>query len=372
MNRYDALMISDIHMSNKLPEAVMTDNDVTDRLRDQMRLWKQVKRSAVELEVDSVNVLGDVFDQSRVDAVTLAATCAAVRSLSQAAPVYIQGGNHDAVSIHGGPFTVEFFGALKLDRIHYVSGPGQVPTPDWLRFWPVPYGSVNRTRKLLAEYRKQMKRDRRACEVVLLHHSILGCTHEGWKCDSGLTPEEAREGFDYSLSGHFHTTQFFGEDRRGLYLGSPLHFRFDDAERKAGWWKISFFKDRPWETKFISSRLPRFRQVTWPEKAAKYRAGDYLRISVVATHAEYALLKPKAQAYCNELIAAGVRASLHHKPLYHHAKRLKGAKKKGAKQSILHVVDQYVEAIGVDTSGLESKRLQRMGKQAIEAGRLKE
>jgi DNA repair exonuclease SbcCD nuclease subunit len=370
VDRYDALMISDIHMSNKLPESVMMDNDVTDRLRDQMKLWRQVKRSAEELKIDSIHALGDIFDQSRVDAVTLAATCAAVRSLSEVAHVYIQGGNHDAVSIHGGPFTVEFFGALKLERIHYVNGPGKVPTPDWLRFWPVPYGSVNRTRKRLELYRQQIKRGRRACEVLLLHHSILGCTHEGWQCDVGLTPEEAREGFDYTLSGHFHTTQFFGADGRGLYLGSPLHFRFDDAERKAGWWHISFFKDREWQPKFISSRLPRFRQVTWPEKLQKFRSGDYLRINLVATHAEYALLKPKAQAYCNEMIQAGVRAQLHHTPLYHHAKRLKPSKK--GKASMLHVVDQYVDAIDVDTNGLQAKRLRDMGKQAIEAGRLKE
>ena len=45
------LLISDIHMSNRLSHARPGPSGVTDRLQDQLNLWKRVKESADEHEL---------------------------------------------------------------------------------------------------------------------------------------------------------------------------------------------------------------------------------------------------------------------------------------------------------------------------------
>lgn len=366
-----AIWISDIHLSNSLPMALPVGNNETDRLQDQMALFEQVRETAEIEQVSRIHILGDLVDRSRVDAVTLAAMCRGIKRLSEVAPVYIMGGNHDALSVQGERFTVELFKELQVPNVHYVTAPRDIPSPKWIRFWPVEYAPLEKTREILAEIRNRMKTDRRPCEVLLLHNSVLGCRHEGWKCDIGLTPEEAREGFDFTLSGHFHTTQTFGEDARGMYLGGALHFRFDDAGRKAGFWLITFRKRAglttnglSWDPVFVPSRTPRFREVLWPEKCKKASAGDYVRINVHATHAEYTALKSKVDSYCQKLIGKGIRASIHHTPIYHHTKRLKS---KGKKVSIMNVIDEYISAVDVNTEGLDAQKLREIGAKAIEA-----
>jgi DNA repair exonuclease SbcCD nuclease subunit len=371
MKKHKALFISDIHMSNHLPLAVPSDNGSTDRLNDQLKLWDQVTETAREEKVSKVIIPGDLFDKSRVDAVTLAETCRALTKLSRVVPIYIMSGNHDAMSVQGGRTTVEVFGALPTGRVHYVTEPDQIPTPTWLRFWPVPYAPLDETRDTLGRYRLLLEGNRKPCEVLLLHQSILGCSHEGWKCDIGLSQKEARDGWDYTISGHFHSPQCFGKDKRGLYLGSPLHFRFDDAKRSAGYWIISFREDGSWRKKFVPSKLPRFHEVLWPEKAKDAVAGDYLKVTVAATYAEYAKLKPAVRQYVAVCMGFGIRAREKHRPIYQHTQRLKGAEKKGA-LSIMGVVDEYVKALDVNTNGLDAKLLRQMGRKAIESTREKD
>ncbi len=369
-----SLWISDVHMSNSLPQAIPVERNETDRIQDQMALWAHVREVAEIEQVKRIHIVGDLTDKGRPDAVTLALTCRALKQLSEVAPVYIMGGNHDALSVNGERYTTEFLRELQVPRIHFVMEPKDFETEKWIRFWPVHYMPLDETREAIEAIRLRMAKDRRPCEVLLLHQSILGCSHEGWKCDMGLTPEEARQSFDFTLSGHFHTAQYFGDDKRGLYFGSPLHFRFDDAKRGAGFWIITFQKRAglitnglTWNPVFIKSKTPRFREVLWPQKCREAKKGDYLRISVNATHAEYVQLKPAAEAYRDAMIAKGVRAQVHFSPVYHHTKRLENAKGNGGKVSIGAVIDEYVKALDVDTNGLESKRLREIGRQAIEA-----
>lgn len=363
---FRGLYISDIHCSNRLPLAKPTANGLTDRLEDQMRLLKNVAIDAGKYDVDAVFILGDIFDQSRVDGVTLTETASGVRDISKVKPTYILPGNHDAVSVKGGRFTVEAFGAFDVGVIQYLTDreKGWSPGPSWLRFWPVEYAPIPDTQVKLNEIRERIARGRRKHEVALLHNSILGCGHEGWICDDGLTPEEACDGFSFTIAGHFHTPQDFG-DGNGMYCGSPLHFRFDDRDRKAGYWIIDFEEDGSVSRRFINSHMPRFHLAKWPEMPRRVAAFDYVRFEVEATHAEWTSLKPKVEAIVKEFCDKGARADYKHKPLYHHVKRIKKGELT-SKLSPADLVDGYVDELAVDTSGLDKRKLKELGRRALE------
>ncbi len=368
---FRGLFISDIHCSNRLPLAKPTTNGMTDRLEDQMKLLDEVALNAHKYECDAVFILGDLLDQSRVDAVTLTETANKVRRISKIACTYILGGNHDAVSVKGGRFTVEAFGAFDVGVIQYLTDrkEGWSPGPDWLRFWPVEYAPIPDTQAMLASIRDRIIDSPRKHEIGLLHNSILGCGHEGWVCDDGLTPEEACGSFTYTIAGHFHTPQLFGGGR-GMYCGSPLHFRFDDRDRKAGYWIIDFEKDGGLKRRFIDPHLPKFHIAKWPEMPRRVSAGDYVRFEVEATHAEWLTIKPKVQEEVRYLCDKGARADYKHKPLYHHIKRIKKGEL-SSKISPVDLVDGYVDELAVDTTGLDKKKLKELGRRALEEARNK-
>jgi len=367
-----ALLISDIHMSNRLPYAKETRTGVTDRLEDQLRLWEHVGAVVVEKRIDRVLILGDLFDSSRPDPITLKATAAALSSLSRRVPVYVLPGNHDANDpVRGGDFSIEVFASLKLKRLRCMLGQTDVPDLPWIRFWPVEFATISATRDVLKRIRRTLKKERREQEILLLHNSIIGCQHENWKCDAGLTPEEATEGFDATYAGHFHTSQRFGPDGTGLFLGGPLHFRYDDARRRAGFWLVTFRQGEKPRERFVRSRLPRFRETIWPERFEKINRNDYGRITVEATPAAWRGLMPEVYRYRDELRAKGVRAKENFRPVYHHTERLSEALKEkregGGEIGLLDIAKEYLSSEDVDVTDLDKKQLRRIAKEAIEA-----
>jgi DNA repair exonuclease SbcCD nuclease subunit len=371
---FTAIVTSDLHLSNRLQFAKPTENGRTDRLDDQLALLDSIKTEAKK--ADAVIIAGDLFDQSRVDAVTLTETTGGLRKISEAAPLFIMAGNHDAVNITGGRFTVEAYGAMRSANIRYISsnkaGTG-LHMNDWLRFWPIEFCPIPETQLKLDQARAKMKAERMGVEVALLHNSIMGCGHEGWLCDDGLTPEEATEGFDFTIAGHFHTPQDFAGGK-GMYCGAPLHFRFDDANRKAGFWRIEFESDGTIRRHFIDSGLPRFYAETWEAAQLRMKGhagrligpGDYYRVEVSATHAEWTKIKPAVFEYVERMKAAKIRCSFKHKPLYHHTERLQASKSSKKRIRPIEMIDEYVDAANVDTSGLDSALLKRIGRKALE------
>lgn len=373
---FRAILISDVHMSNSLPHARPTASGETDRLLDQVALWERVHESARERNVDAIFVLGDLFDKSVVDPVTLTATAKALA----ASPVttYILPGNHDA---NGERFLVEAFEHFGSSKIVYLgTRTAGYRIADWLRFWPIAFCDPDLLRASIGAISKQISKSRVAEEVALLHHSILGCKHEGWTCNDGIGEDEATAPFDSVFAGHFHTTQGFG-DGKGLYLGAPLRWRFDDATREAGYWYVSWEKTKKTvvrEIEFIDGGAPRFHVATLDDvEEFKHgialvgrpplASGDYVRIVVEATHAEWAKAKDGVVGVCRRMVEEqGVRASWKHKPLYHHGRRLKSKKTTSKRASFRSALDEYVAASDVDTSGLDSKRLRRIGAEILE------
>lgn len=359
-------------MSNRLPNARPGHLGITDRLSDQMGLLARVAVTAEK--TDGVFILGDLFDQSRVDAITLTATVGAISAFTK--PVRIVAGNHDAVSTKGGRFTVEAFGLMGNENVKYIKfGRNFIPEP-WLKFWPLEYCGQETARAALAKIRSRL--DPSVQNILLLHHSILGCTHIGWTCDDGLTPEEATEEFKATFSGHFHTHQKFGVGGCGMYLGAPLHLRVEDEGRLAGYWIVSFHKDGSIERDFIDGGCPRFHTISWPWKGDKELSGivknDYIRFEFQATQTEWQAGKEALLAMVERLNGAGYRASFKHKPVYHHTVRSVGtvagaAAFSSAAASPEVAADAYVDSADVDTTGLDIKYLKRIGRAALENAR---
>lgn len=363
---YKALFIGDIHMSNKLPYALPSQCDRTDRLDDQLRLWEHVHKVAKAEEVDATFVLGDLLDKSLVDAVTLTHTVEAL--VKSPVHTYILPGNHDANSLRGGRFTVEAFGAMGRDHIEVIGG-GYLEPRDWLRFWPIAFKPLSETREDLKAIRVKMDHqdlDGRT-NVLLFHNSILGAKHLGWVCDDGLAAAEVCEGFDWVLSGHFHDHQEFG-DGVGMYLSAPMHHHFGDVGRDAGFWVIEFHKDGSRDDKFIPSRMPRFHKVLGFRLPLRTHKGDYIRFEIEATHADWAKLKLQAVELTERLRADGYHADYKHKPIYHHEARLV-PQEEAATLSMEDAVTKYVEMAGVVTGGLDQNKLRDIGREALRAVR---
>jgi DNA repair exonuclease SbcCD nuclease subunit len=356
-------------MSNRLPHAraATAEDGVTDRLADQAALWRRVHRSAEEFNAEHIFVLGDLFDKSLVDAITLTHTISAITEAP--CPALIMAGNHDAVNTRGGRFTVEAFGAMNNPHVRYLQTGRRLKLKPWLGFWPVEYCAQDRAREWLANIHRQLAaRDRKkSTEVLLLHQSILGCEHVGWKCDDGLTPEEVCQSMDWVFSGHFHTTQTFGPKDRGMYLGAPMHHRFDDEGRPAGYWTVEFHEGGECVRDFVDGGCPRFHNFEWPTATlVDAKRGDYIRITATMTSAEWELTRAAVRAMVDKLNADGFRASYVHKPLYHHATRIKPSKlaKKGG-PLFEDTMDAYLDAPEVDKTGLDVERLRRLGREAI-------
>lgn len=362
---YRSLHISDIHMSNSLPHAKQVDGrGVTDRLSDQLKLWRRVYATAERAQCEAIFIQGDLFDHSRTDAITLTET---FHILGVApVPIYIVPGNHDGVNTRGERFTVEAMSVIEYCGYMHTGEP-YCPR-EWLAFWPLEFSPIERTRQAL----KAMKPDRDKTNVLLMHNSIVGCTHGGWTCEEGhgLDAREVTDGFDYVLSGHFHDPQTFG--RNGRYLGAPMHHHFGDVGRRAGFWIMQWKPDGTRKEVFVDGGCPRFhttRLADWGTEDLGTRPGDYVRVVVRCTHAKLVKRAVEADCYVAELTAQGLRAKWVHDPVYHHTARLA---KTSASGSIVvptprKMVSGYVDAVEVDTSGLDAKALKRLGRDIFAA-----
>ncbi len=378
---YTSVVISDIHMSNRLPHARPSGKlGLTDRLEDQVGLWKRVRKTAREHNAHAVFIVGDLFDKSLVDAVTLTETVRAIADIGK--PTYLLPGNHDAINTRGGRFTVEAFGAMGNANIHYMKTGERFSPADfpWLGFWPMEYCDQDTAKATLAAMQKQVRHlpDRkRKTEVCLLHQSIIGCKHVGWTCDDGLDADDVCLEFDRVISGHFHDHQLFGPGGKGMYLSAPMHHRFDDEGRQAGYWVMDFSEDGTVEQSFIDGGCPRFHELEWPAVAVKTIAkkmavGDYVRINCTATTADWQVEKGKILELVEQLRGLGYKATYKHKPLYHHTRRIK-ASKLGADPTLKPeaMMEAYLDAPDVDKGDLDLELLKRIGRAALEAAKAK-
>ncbi len=376
---YRALFIGDVHMSNKLPHARASEDGITDRLKDQVQMWDDLRKYKEGHGIDDVWILGDLFDRALVDAATLIATVRAlVRLAAAGGTVRILPGNHDTDDPKASRFVVDAFDGMGRDGVVSVgSGDLIVKISDWMTVWLMPYAPVPENRKRLEVIAELVPGA--PGSVLLMHNSIIGARHMGWTSDAGLGATEVCAGFDAVFSGHFHTAQEFGSC--GRYLGAPFQFNFGDEGEERGFWDVTF---RPPDAEFRPGEVndplevertlvpvvaPRFWTVPWdrlstpgggvPEGA---RGGDYVRIEVRATAAEFEALRLAVDRQIEILESRGLRASAHHDVVYHHDSRLESADGGAEVASPERLMAEYVERVGV-VGDLDSAELLALGRE---------
>jgi len=343
------LAVADIHMSNKLPHArlaVTTEGEtgITDRLYDQRKLWAGIYQVAEKDKVDAIFVLGDLFDKANVDPITFTETLACLAYAP--CPIYIMAGNHDAATAAGERYVVEAFRYTGHERLQYVEGRLYPSWGDgWLRFHCIPYGPADKVMQKIRSTQDTIVRAPPGVDVLMLHHSIVGCRHLGWTCDQGLDQEVICEGFDQVLAGHFHEQQTFGPDGVGMYLGAPMHHNFGDAGRAAHIHTFKYDWDEKANTLEIGHtetdlNLPKFHvwdanlsppmseTVMLPDPLEMVRSGmghgDYCRITVRCSRELWASGPQEMLGkLCEELEEKwGVHASIQFKPISVYKKRI--------------------------------------------------
>ncbi len=324
---YRALFISDIHMSNRLPYALPTADGMTDRLEDQVKLWAHVAQTALETKVKAIFILGDLFDKALVDPVTLTVTVRCIVALP--VPVYILPGNHDANSVRGGRFVVEAFGAMDKPTLFAMETGVPIEPTEWLSLWPLAYGTPEASLAALGGIRERLDSARQ--NVLLCHHSITGCHHFGWTCPDGLDAAEVCEGFQTVLSGHFHEHQRFGPELEGMYLGAPMHHKYDDAGRGASYWVVKFIEGREPAMREVNPGLPRFHMLKSPEASPPEDAqpGDFVRWRIKMAPDAWALARAGVVERVEAARRAGLRADFRYKPIPVAEARLSGGEADG-------------------------------------------
>jgi DNA repair exonuclease SbcCD nuclease subunit len=365
------ILVSDIHMRNNLPHVEKYDeNGQSDRINDQMGLWMLIGRVAEERKAKGILVLGDLYDENKPDAVTLTVTAQCIANMP--CPTYLLGGNHEGQTEDGDRFVSESLATS--GSVRYISssackngfGFSTKSSGPRLVFWPMEFCPTDRAKRILKRYRKAL--DPKDTNVLLMHHSIVGCTHYGWKCDVGLDPNLVCEGFDFVYTGHFHDSQTFGPGQKGRYLGAPLHLKLDDAGREAGFWFVSFgHKERTEE--LIDGGAPRFHVLNWPLKPGDLkgidgRRHDFVRIKVECTKPKWDKIRDKVSRVVEAMRAKGLRAKYNFKPVYHHEERL-GFERMVVKD-LDGMIESYVELDSVKKDGLDEKRLINIGREIMQ------
>lgn len=228
-----AILISDLHASLRLPHArVNADATRSDRLDDVCSLLiNDVHDLAIEHDVDDVFILGDLFHHRSPDAPTLVQVSHALRYLvDHEMRIWLLPGNHDAHGKRASVYSLSFLHELQVSGIEVLAEPGRYAFPvNGRAFASSPW----QPEKMAAHTVNNVLEP---CTILFLHQEIKGATDQGRPLTRGLGQHELARRFDFVMSGHVHTPQFFS-GVNGAYLGSPLELRFseDDGHARGPW-----------------------------------------------------------------------------------------------------------------------------------------
>lgn len=259
------IFLSDLHGGLRLPHAkVAPDASTSDRLEDVLDVIKQVERYAKKHEVEHIFVLGDVFDKQHPDAPTLIKMARALRELAgdDERIVHLLPGNHDAHDTVGNIYSLQLFDELKVHGLDVMLGdPVELPG---VTFWPIPWVPEKRWGEKLhrIQHLKKARKVKPSMDVLLLHQTMIGAYEGGFVAKHGI-PSKIIAGFDWALSGHIHKHQYFDttDGKHGMYLGSPLCFRFTDADDEPDTSRGFWVMDEDGELERVPVKAPGF--VRW-------------------------------------------------------------------------------------------------------------
>lgn len=234
---YNALFLSDAHLSNTLPHAKRMSSDpqeepLTDRLYEIYNaIISFVGRHPL---VPDVWFPGDLVDRRVLDAVTLRVVNSLLVTLVQdmGKRVIIVPGNHEAADRQCSAYVVD--GLTKLDPKRILVLKSGVFEAGSIKIYPFAYQPEDR----LVEQLRSVPKD----SHVVIHQTVKGALMGVWRAPVGVAPEELAPFF--TLSGHVHNPQPLPSPARGHYLGSPYHLNFEDAGDDRFGYKVTFEKGK--------------------------------------------------------------------------------------------------------------------------------
>jgi DNA repair exonuclease SbcCD nuclease subunit len=378
MKNLTLVVTADLHFSNALPYARPLDDGrgLTDRLKDQIEVVKQIGKVARDFDADAIMVLGDIFDKRLLDAVTLRAGVSAILELSAQHEVYLLPGNHDAHTKYGGRSLVDVFSAIAphvngASVTVMESGEGYTfSKADGVAFHALSWAPLSEMRAELDGIKKSNSFVT-ARNVLLTHASVKGMRDGAWECDEGMELSELIEGFDLVLSGHFHTYQRRNYSevsgvRTFEYVGAPMQLDFGECNNGTAV-SVYTFTGTSIEHKRVAIVAPRFFSAVWERGGFQSQLvvgeGDYVRIDYPATHAEAKVTLANLQREVDALKERGVNVFTRHVPVFQHEQRLE-----------IQEPSQHEEALGkyLDASiveELDKVKLREVGLGLLEEAR---
>lgn len=356
---YKALFTADWHLSNSWPYAVPDENGITDRFKDQLNMIEQIGNIAEAEEVNDIFILGDLFDKSTLDAITLQYALAAIMQLAEKVSVYVLPGNHDAKNSKAQHYAVDFFRILEESEfdidVNVLDNKTTIEIEDVV-FHSIPWMPIDKTNEAIS----QIQFNKKLTNVVLLHQSVIGCRLNGsWVADEGI--DAIKFGDHIYLAGHFHSPQEFNH---GMYIGAPMQKDFGDAgeERRV---VIGTFDDGEVEFEDRAIEAPRFYSYKFSNDSydlvnPELKDGDYLRVQVESTHAVYKTRLEEAKEACSTYQKIGVNIFFQHIPVSDHSVRLKT-------NGPIDYLQAMKEYINISNTELDKKQLANIGKQLLES-----
>lgn len=355
------LFASDIHFWNGFPFSHRNPKTmITDRLHDIVNALRQIGAYAEEHQIPDILLLGDIFHQRLLDALTLKVGIDALSDLGKQARVSLIPGDHDAYNADAHFYTVD---ALRdLGVVNVIGGPFSSQGVD---FYALPYKPEAAARAALNSLSRSTKEE----VVLLMHQTVLGSRAGAWTAEFGLRPEEMDQWLAV-LSGHFHTAQSFSE--RGHYLGAPMQHNFGDEGEERGFWDVTF-DSAGMQRQFVPVRAPKFFTVhakiengeLFHDIRDPAAMGEYLRLSVEVKGRP----SPEMQKVVDDAVLGALVSGLRHVKVSWRVSetgernRIKTSAMSG-KLSFLEAVHGYVSLKGeAELSG----KLTQVGEEALRA-----
>lgn len=357
-SKYRAIIAADLHLSNNLPHCkpLTEGRGMTDRFANQLTVLQQIWDYATQYDAD-VYLLGDLFDKKLLDAVTLSHVMAKI--VEHPNNLFILPGNHDANNLRGDRFMVEAFKATGIKDIHVLDKPVTLNPISGIRFHFVPFGHVEANKNAI----NKIDVSKAPANYLFIHNSVLGAEQGEWTCDIGIDPAMFAK-FTYVWAGHFHRHQTFNY---GEYVGAPMQLNYGEEGHPTRVWLVEFNGSDPQSYKKtgLKTDSPKFHTFRDIGKTVGWHKGDYIRVVVEATHADWIKQQPAIKKWVEMMEEGETHAQYIHKPIYQHNQRVESSV--GETPSLAGMIDQYLDSAEVVLGDLDKNKLKALGHEALAA-----
>jgi DNA repair exonuclease SbcCD nuclease subunit len=221
-----ALFVSDLHAHNHEQFATTLANGRNSRFQAILNVLEEVRFLCQEHEVDAVFFLGDMFhSRTKVDVDVFGATWNAWRDIAaEVKHLYILIGNHDQYNKVGSVHSLEPFRDFatvidqpmieRVEGVLFAAHPFTTNMKQWHRFVEMLPSNL---------------------DLFLFHQGICeaatGAFNISIKAEVSYSDMPLAKA-QWCLGGHYHKPQAIGEEKRVLYIGSPLQHGFGERTEK--------------------------------------------------------------------------------------------------------------------------------------------